>query len=86
LYFTYVLYSHQYDRIYVGQSSNIEVRLSLHNKGFVHSTKPYRPWKLIHFEEFSTRIESMKREKELKSHKGREFIREKYLKTKTSDS
>ena len=74
-YITYVLYSSSSDRLYIGQTSNLPARLSRHNKKLVKSTKHYTPWKLIHREEFETRSEAMKREKELKSHKGREFIR-----------
>jgi putative endonuclease len=40
------------------------------------STKKYLPWEIIYYEEFERRSEAMRREKELKSHKGREFIRE----------
>jgi len=75
MYQTYVLYSEKFDRIYIGQTSNIELRLERHNKGLVRSTKHYIPWQLIHIEEYETRAETMKREKELKSHKGRDFIR-----------
>jgi putative endonuclease len=37
------------------------------------------PWELIYYEEFDARSVAMKREKELKSHKGRDYIREKIL-------
>ena len=37
-------------------------------------TKRYVPWEIIFKEEFISRAEAMKREKELKSQKGREFI------------
>ncbi|MCI0449145.1 MAG: GIY-YIG nuclease family protein [Chlorobi bacterium] len=44
----------------------------LSNKGW---TKKFRPWEIVYKEEFSTKSEALKREKELKSFKGREFIR-----------
>ena len=74
MFYTYVLYSELYDRIYIGQTNNISIRLEKHNSGKVNSTKAYLPWKMIHYENFQNRTEAMKREKELKSHKGRDFI------------
>jgi len=62
MYQTYVLYSEKFDRIYIGQTSNIEYRLERHNKGLVRSTKHYIPWRLIYIEEYETRTETMKRE------------------------
>ncbi|MCW8823314.1 MAG: hypothetical protein OQK63_04470 [Ignavibacteriaceae bacterium] len=37
------------------------------------------PWELVYYKEFPTRSLAMKREKELKSHKGRDFIRKEIL-------
>ncbi len=71
----YVLYSDSFKKIYIGFTSDLRARIESHNslsdKGY---TKKYRPWKVIHFEEFTTKPEAMKREKQLKSAKGREFI------------
>lgn len=56
-----------------------------HNNGLLSIySKRYRPWELVYTEEYPTRAEAMKREKQLKSQKGREFvwklIKEKYQK------
>lgn len=71
----YVLYSEKYNKIYIGYTSNIEQRLLSHNKletkGF---TLRYRPWKLIYSEVFSEKSEAMKREKQLKTARGRAFV------------
>ena len=75
----YVIYSKLFDQIYIGQTKNIESRLERHNIGLVKSTKPYLPWIVIHTENYSIRAEAMKREKELKSHQGRNFIRENFI-------
>ncbi len=76
----YVLFSENYNKIYIGFTGNIEQRLISHNllgkKGW--SIK-FRPWTLIHTEDFLTKPEAMKREKELKSSRGRNFIRKKLL-------
>jgi len=73
---TYVLYSEKHDKIYIGYTSNLQQRLISHNelatKGW---TIKFRPWKLIYKEEYETKSEAMKREKQLKSYKGRTFIR-----------
>jgi putative endonuclease len=78
MFYVYVLYSLKFDRIYIGQTNNTSIRLERHNSGKVKSTKAYIPWELVHYEKFATRSEAMKREKELKTHKGRDYIR-KYL-------
>ncbi len=71
----YVLYSENYNKIYIGYTSNIEQRFIAHNeletKGY---TLRYRPWKLIYTEVFAEKSEAIKRENQLKTAKGREFI------------
>ena len=79
MFYTYILYSKVFDRIYVGQSDDLPGRLARHKKGRVKSTKAFRPWELIYSEKFQSRSEAMRREKELKIHKGRDWIREKLL-------
>lgn len=76
---TYILYSPKFDQIYIGQSKNLEHRLKEHNLGLSFSTKRYIPWEVIYSEEYKTRSEAMKREKELKSHQGRIWIRKELL-------
>jgi putative endonuclease len=76
LYYTYVLYSPKFDRIYIGQTDYLEKRLERHNLGLVRSTKAYVPWETMLCERFKTRSEALRREKELKSYRGREFIRD----------
>jgi len=77
MFYTYVLYSYIFERIYIGQTNNLNLRLFEHNSGECKSTKHYIPWELVFYETYLTRGEAMKREKELKSHKGRDYIREK---------
>jgi putative endonuclease len=75
MFFVYVLYSKNFDKIYIGYTSNIEGRMLSHNqlatKGF---TIKYRPWTLIFYETFTTKTEAMKREKALKGGQGRKYI------------
>jgi len=77
-FYVYVLRSIKFERNYVGFTKDINNRLKQHNSGHTKSTKPYKPWKLLFFETYSTKIEAINREKFLKTGKGREFIK-KYL-------
>ncbi len=56
-------------------TKDLDRRIREHNKGQNKSTKAYIPWKLIHKEEFDSRIEARRREKFLKSGNGREFLK-----------
>ena len=73
----YILFSKDYDKTYVGFTSNLIERFKSHNylskKGY---TIKIRPWQVIYVEFFTTKSEALKREKLLKSGKGREFIKE----------
>ncbi len=72
----YVLYSAGFDKIYIGFTSNLRVRFLFHNvlgkKGW---TTKYRPWVILYSEEYDLKESAMNREKELKSARGRAFIR-----------
>ncbi|NNE29509.1 MAG: GIY-YIG nuclease family protein [Saprospiraceae bacterium] len=61
--------------IYVGLTNNLERRVSEHNKGYNKKTKPYLPFTLLHSEVFPSREEARKREKQLKSGSGKEFLK-----------
>jgi len=73
LYFIYILYSKNFDRYYVGLSTDVKQRLISHNAAKVKSTKTFVPWELVHIEEFDTRVEARIREKYLKSAAGRRW-------------
>lgn len=77
MYFVYAIYNKEFDKIYIGQTQNINERLNLHNN---HTFKGYTSrfqgeWKLIYKESVATRSEALKREKQLKSFRGREFVK-----------
>ncbi len=79
-YFVYVLESEIDGRLYKGQTSDIEKRLTEHNSGKTKSTKGYKPWKLVYFERYETRDEAFLREKYFKTGSGREFLKHILLK------
>ena len=72
--YVYILQSEKTGKYYVGSTSNPESRLIKHNKGDVKSTKPYRPWKIIYINSYSTRREAEFRERQIKSWKSRDDI------------
>jgi putative endonuclease len=73
----YILFSEDYGKTYVGFTSNLIERFKSHNylskKGY---TIKFRPWQVIYVEFFTTKSEALKREKLLKTGKGREFVKE----------
>ncbi|MBN2414249.1 GIY-YIG nuclease family protein [bacterium] len=76
MYTVYALYSPDYDKMYIGYTADLDARFRSHNELAVKGyTVKYRPWILLYTETYPTKSEAMKREKELKSHKGRDFIR-----------
>ena len=74
MYYVYILYSKDFNRYYVGQCEDIDIRLKRHNNRGVPSTKPYVPWVLVYNEVFATRAEAANREKEIKNKKSRKYI------------
>jgi putative endonuclease len=53
----------------------LDQRVGQHNSGITKSTKNRGLWVLAHSEEFATRAEAMRRERYLKSGKGREELK-----------
>ena len=73
---TYVLRSRKEYRFYIGMCKDLERRIKEHNAGKTKSTKGYRPWELLFYEEFESLQEARNRELYLKSGIGREYIKE----------
>ncbi len=78
-FFVYVLLNPE-GKTYVGQTCDLSRRLSQHNdpgcRLTLHTKRRSGPWRLLHVEEFSTRAAAMRREKELKTGKGRNWIQQ----------
>ena len=78
MYTIYSIYNKEADKIYTGQTRNIDQRISLHkNHTFKNSYTSRFPgeWVLIYQELVATRSEALVREKQLKSGNGRLFIK-----------
>ena len=71
----YVLRSKLTGLYYTGSTSDLERRLEEHNSEVSFSTKNRGPWELVHREDYAMRGEAMRRERQLKTGKGREEIR-----------
>lgn len=74
-YYVYVLHSEKDGKMYTGYTQNLELRFEQHQKGEVTSTKDRRPLKLIYFEACLDQQDATHREKYLKTHYGKMFIK-----------
>ena len=77
MFYAYVLKSLTSNYIYKGHCEDLKIRLSQHNSGMTKSIKPYLPFEIVYFEEFTSRQEAIKREKYFKSSAGRRFLKTK---------
>lgn len=74
----YALYNKKHKRIYIGQTKDLEQRLKLHQEKIFRNNYTARfdgEWSIIYREKLPTRREALIREKQLKSYRGREFIK-----------
>jgi putative endonuclease len=80
-YYVYVIESISTGRRYVGHTNDLSRRISEHNSRehnpAKYTTKQKGPWKLIYSDVFTTRSEAMKRERWLKSGRGRDWLKSK---------
>ena len=75
MFYVYVLKSLRNNKRYVGYTSKTpKERVGEHNKGDNAWTSQNRPFELIYSEEYSSKVEALKREKFLKSGQGRKFL------------
>jgi putative endonuclease len=74
-YYVYVLLIEKDHKKYTGYTKNLKLRFEQHTKGLVASTKNRRPLKLIYFEACLNQQDATRREKYLKTHYGKMFIK-----------
>ena len=79
MYTVYAIYNKMGKKIYIGQTEDIERRLQQHNKIIdnpsLYTSRFEGQWELIYKEQYTSRQEALKREKQLKSYQGRLFLR-----------
>ena len=73
--YTYVLLSEKDGKFYTGCSDDLKGRFEEHSRGRVASTKNRRPLKLVYYEACRDRKDARHREKYLKTHHGKMFLR-----------
>ena len=75
LFYVYVLQSKKDFALYIGYSCNLKNRIEEHNYGEVASTKSNRPWELIFYEAYKNKQDALRREKYLKTTKGKQTLK-----------
>lgn len=78
MFYVYFLKSLKNNDLYVGSTENLEKRLQRHNTGKVRSTKFYRPWELLGYEEYKSRSVAFQKEMFYKTGQQKEILKEKY--------
>ncbi|NMB57071.1 GIY-YIG nuclease family protein [Candidatus Beckwithbacteria bacterium] len=72
-FFVYILFDKNKDSYYIGQTNNLNRRISQHQKKQAKFTKRGN-WELVYQEEHNSRSAAVKREKYLKSLKSKKYI------------
>ncbi|HNU96794.1 MAG TPA: GIY-YIG nuclease family protein [Candidatus Portnoybacteria bacterium] len=75
MFYTYILRSEKDNKFYTGYTNNLKLRFELHQKGIVDAIKDRRPLKLIYYEACLNQQDATHREKYLKTHHGKLFLR-----------
>jgi putative endonuclease len=73
-FYVYAIYSTKLNTIYIGQTEYIEKRISDHKKGYSRYTSRSDDWELFYREESQSRTETIRRERQLKSSRGRAYL------------
>ncbi len=58
----YILHSSKLNKYYVGSTTDVERRLTEHNRGKEKFTKTGMPWTLVYKEEFQELVQARRRE------------------------
>lgn len=78
MYIVYALLNQQHKKIYIGQTENLEERLRIHNEHTFQGSFTSRysgEWVVIYSESLKSRQDALRRERELKSYRGRQYIK-----------
>lgn len=85
MYYVYFLKSKKHDWYYVGHTSDLKKRLSLHNSGLVESTKHRRPYDIVYVEELGSVSEARTRERGIKKSRSQKEDIIKHIKALSSN-
>lgn len=77
--YVYAIYNAKNNKIYIGQTRDLDERLRLHKSGEFRNSYTARfdgNWELVYKEVCEDRRTALVRERQLKSYRGREFIKQ----------
>jgi len=66
MHYVYLLKSQKSKWVYIGYTSNLTKRLSEHNSGKNYSTRKYLPIRLVYYETYSSKLDAIERQRQLK--------------------
>ncbi|MDD3887242.1 MAG: GIY-YIG nuclease family protein [Patescibacteria group bacterium] len=75
MYYVYILLLNN-NQLYTGYTANLKQRISEHKRGKASFTSKMLPLKLIHYEAYLLRTDALRREKFLKSSKGKKLLKQ----------
>jgi putative endonuclease len=75
MFYVYILQSTRTGVYYTGYSADVERRLRDHNSGHTKSLKKHMPLEIIRIEEYATKLEAQRRERQIKSYKSGDAFR-----------
>ncbi len=75
MFYIYILKSLLDQKLYTGFTANLRLRFKEHYSGGVQSTKNRRPLELIYYEAYREKPNALKREKYLKTTKGKQQLK-----------
>ena len=70
MFIVYILKNSISGRHYIGSTNDLIRRVDEHNSGRNKSTRQKGIWEVIYTEEYSSHLEAIRREKQIKSYKG----------------
>jgi putative endonuclease len=76
MHYTYVLYSEKDSEWYTGATSDLKARVREHTEGRVRSTARRRPVALVYYEGCLNREDAFRRERYLKTGRGKRYLRQ----------
>ena len=75
MFYVYVIKSDRNSRLYIGRTDDLKRRITEHKKGKVWTTKRMLPIKLMFYECFSNKENAIRRERYLKTTKGKSTLK-----------
>ena len=72
-FFIYIIQSEYDGSYYIGHTSDIQKRITVHNSGTTRYTSKKMPWKLVYSEMFNSKSDAIKRESFLKKQRNINF-------------